>query len=131
MHSDFRWKQRFENYQSSLVELREAVSIENPSKVERAGLIQLFEISFELAWKTLKDLLFYEGYDVNSPRSSLRQAFAAGIITDGELWLRALDDRNLTTHTYNEEKAQHAIENIKEKYAPLLVELERELKGRL
>ena len=131
MHSEFRWKQRFQNYEASLRELRNALEKTEYTTLERAGLIQFFEISFELAWKTLKDLLFYEGYDVNSPKSVLRQAFASGIIIEGELWIRALDRRNLFSHTYNSDLAEEAVNLILEIYSPLLFALETELKGRL
>ena len=131
MHSEFRWKQRFQNYEASLCELRNALEKTEYTTLERAGLIQFFEISFELAWKTLKDLLFYEGYDVNSPKSVLRQAFASGIIIEGELWIKALDIRNLFSHTYNNDLAEEAVKLITEAYSPLLFALETELKGRL
>jgi len=131
MHVDLRWKQRFQNYEASLRELRIAVEKTEYTTLERAGLIQLFEISFELAWKTLKDMLFYEGYDVNSPKAALKQAFASGVITEGELWLKALDGRNLFSHTYNNTLAEEAVELIKYTYSPLLLTLEAELKTRL
>ena len=131
MHTELRWKQRFQNYEASLRELRSAIAKTAYTNLERAGLIQLFEISFELAWKTLKDMLSYEGYDVNSPKSALKQAYASGIITEGELWIRALDGRNLFSHTYDNELAEEAVELIKETYSPLLFTLEDKLKGRL
>ena len=131
MLSDSRWKQRFQNYEASLRELGAALEKTEYTTLERAGLIQFFEISFELAWKTLKDMLFYEGYDVNSPKSTLKQAFANGIITDGELWIKALDGRNLFSHTYNNAMAEEAVETVKKSYSPLLFALETELKRRL
>ena len=131
MHSELRWKQRFQNYEASLRELRGALEKTEYTSLERAGLIQLFEISFELAWKTLKDMLFYEGYDVQSPKAALRQAFASGIIIEGELWIRALDVRNLFSHTYNNALAEEAVKLIKETYSPLLFALATELQGRL
>ena len=131
MHSDFRWKQRYQNYTGALTELENALLQQEYTVLERFGLIQLFEVSFELAWKTLKDLLFYEGYDVTSPRDVIRQAFANGLIQNGESWLKALDSRNLFAHTYNSELAQKAIDNIRKEYAPFLLALRDDLKGRL
>ncbi|MDR2884663.1 MAG: nucleotidyltransferase substrate binding protein [Deferribacteraceae bacterium] len=131
MHSELRWRQRFQNYETSLVELRGALEKTEYTKLERAGLIQLFEISFELAWKTVKDLLSYEGYTINSPKETLRQAFASGIIIEGELWLNALDTRNLFSHTYNNQLAEEAVALIKDMYTPLLFALEATLKSRL
>lgn len=130
MHSDFRWKQRFEHYQSALRELQSALEQKEYTKLERAGVIQLFEVSFELAWKTLKDMLFYEGFDVNSPRGAIKQAFANGLLTEGELWLKALEGRNLFLHTYDSNLAAEAVRLIREEYAPLLFALERALENR-
>ena len=70
--------------------------------MEKEGLIQRFEVSFELSWKLLKDYLEAEGFIVNSPRSAIKQAVENNIITDGELWMDMLYSRNLTTHTYDE-----------------------------
>jgi len=119
---EIRWQQRLENFQKAMVQLETACDQEDYSDLERAGLVQMFEFSFELGWKTLKDLLFYEGYDEKTPRDVIRRAYAVGYIdeSDSELWLDALDKRNLLSHTYNEETAQEAVKLIKEKYAPML-----------
>lgn len=131
MHSDFRWKQRFENYTSSLKEFKIAIDKEDYSTLERAGLIQLFEISFELAWKTLKDILFYEGYNVKSPRETIKKAFENDLIVDAELWLELLEGRNKFSHVYDENMATSAIKVIKEIYSPLLFALEKVLTARM
>lgn len=130
MHSDFRWKQRFEHYRSILKELRAALEKPEFTTLERAGLIQLFEVSFELAWKTLKDMLFYEGFDVNSPHGAVKQAFANGLLSEGELWLKVLEGRNLFSHTYDSNLADEAVRLIREEYAPLLFDLENTLESR-
>ncbi len=91
-----------------------------PSDAERAGLIQFFEMTFELAWKVLKDYLEEEGFRIASPREAVKQAFQAGLVGDGHVWMEALKDRNLTVHTY-EEKVAIAIEKrIRSAYFPLL-----------
>lgn len=131
MHSDFRWKQRFQNFQKSLVDFRSALDKTEYTILEQAGLIQLFEVSFELAWKTLKDLLFYEGYDVNSPRETIKQAFASGILTTSDVWMEAMEGRNRFSHTYDKKLAEDSIRSIRTRYAPLLFELENTLKNRL
>ena len=130
MHSDFRWEERFENYTSSANELKLAIEKKEYTKLERAGLIQMFEVSFELAWKTLKDILFYEGYDVKSPRATIKQAFANDLITDGDIWLELLESRNKFSHVYDENMALSAIKTIKEDYAPILFALQEQLQQR-
>lgn len=127
---DTRWRQRFQNYQKSFTQLKKSVDIVNPSDVERAGLIQFFEMTFELAWKTLKDYLETQGFQVASPRETFKQAFQIQLITKGHEWLEALDDRNLTAHTYDETTAKNIERLIREKYFPLLKELNDSLNSK-
>ncbi|MDP2903265.1 MAG: HI0074 family nucleotidyltransferase substrate-binding subunit [Methylovulum sp.] len=104
-NQDSRWQQRFMQFEKAFVLLQSAMAINKPSVVERAGLIQFFEMAFELAWKFLKDFEEAEGFSVKSPRDAIKQAYQAEIITQGQDWMDALEDRNLTTHTYNENTA--------------------------
>jgi nucleotidyltransferase substrate binding protein (TIGR01987 family) len=69
-----RWRQRLESLQRALAQLRAGMAV-----------IKAYEFSFELSWKTLKDLLHHEGIDALLPREVLRQAFAAGLLQDGQL----------------------------------------------
>ena len=125
---DIRYKQRFENFEKSFLKLQEALDILEPSDIEKAGIIQYFEISFELSWKLMKDYLLYLGYDVNSPRESIKRAFAIGLIDDGEEWLNALIDRNLTVHTYDQEQADEIYQKIANVYFNLLQNLYNKFK---
>lgn len=117
---EIRWKQRFQNFEKVFSQLESSLKIKNPSEVERAGLIQFFELSFELAWKTLKDYLESQGLITQSPRETLKQAFQANLIQEGHGWLEALDNRNLTTHIYDEAIAQKVESLIRERYLLLL-----------
>lgn len=72
---------------------------------DRAGAIQAFEFSFELAWKTIKRILTQKGIDVRSPRDAFREAAANKLIDDPTIWFQFLDKRNLTSHTYDETTA--------------------------
>ncbi|QQR55468.1 nucleotidyltransferase substrate binding protein [Candidatus Peregrinibacteria bacterium] len=126
-----RWQQRYENYIRALKQLEEAAEIIQPSPVEQAGLIQFFEMTFELAWKTLKDHLESKGQLLVSPRDVLKQAFQNGLIQDGEQWLKALQSRNLTAHLYDEKKALELFSEIKTNYLPILIDLRNHLKNEL
>lgn len=131
--AEVRWKQRFENFEKALLLLQEALaakSVLEYSKLEQEGIVQRFEYSFELGWKTLKDRLFYEGYDEKSPRSVIRRAFAVDFIseTQAEHWLDALDARNLLSHTYNETTALMVLKQIEERYGHMLTQLYQRLK---
>ena len=117
-----RWRQRLENFGNALTQLGSACDKTDYSDLERAGLVQMFEFSFELAWKVLKDLLFYEGHDVKSPREVARKSFEMEYITedDSEIFLDAIGKRNLLSHTYEEAVALQAEDLIKNQYYPLL-----------
>ncbi|AEJ20791.1 nucleotidyltransferase substrate binding protein [Gracilinema caldarium] len=128
MDQDIRWKQRFSNYTKALSQLREFIEKEDLSKLEQQGLIQCFEYTFELAWKTMKDYLELEGFIVNSPRSAIQTAFQSGLISDGHLWIDALEKRNLMAHTYDEARAQEANDLIRNYYYHMLVDLHSTLK---
>ncbi|MCR1951620.1 nucleotidyltransferase substrate binding protein [Clostridium sp. DSM 100503] len=93
------------------------------NKFEVQGLIQCFEYTFELAWKTMKDYLEFEGYEVKSPRSTIQIAFQTQLIIEGHIWIDALEKRNLMAHTYDEEVAKQAEELIKSEYYPIIKEL--------
>lgn len=120
MQEDIRYKQRFENFQKSFLLLKSALDIETPSIVEKAGVIQFFETTFELSWKLMKDYLEYLGYDINSPREAIKRSFSIELIDKGDTWLEALVDRNLTVHTYDEATANEVYQAIKINYFSLL-----------
>lgn len=128
---DIRWKQRFQNFEKAYKRLQHAIVVvkgEPDNEVLTAGLIQIYEFTFELAWKTLKDYLEMEGFTVLSPRATIRQAFQSGYLHNAEDWMQALDDGNLTTHTYDEQIAAKVINDIHTKYFFMLGELYQYLK---
>lgn len=116
MKSDIRWRQRFVNFEKAFMRLSKAVMRQEYDELEEAGLIQMFEFTFELAWKVLKDFLESQGYDDKTPRDVIKRGFQLEYIKDGATWLDALEKRNLMTHTYDEVKAKEAVQLIKDKY---------------
>ena len=129
---DIRWMQRFRNYEKAFLQLSRFIQKENLNEMEEQGLIQSFEYTFELAWKTLQDFLEEQsGYlNIKGPRPVIMQAFQDGYISDGEKWMEMLLDRNRTTHTYNEDVARDIIAAIKRDYYNLLDNLYQNLKKR-
>ncbi|MDD2498977.1 MAG: nucleotidyltransferase substrate binding protein [Desulfitobacteriaceae bacterium] len=123
MSTDIRWIQRFNNFKKAFFQLTEFVSKDDLNKFEVQGLIQCFEYTFELAWKTMKDYLEEEGYTVKSPREAIQRAFQVQLIADGHAWIDALEKRNLMAHTYDERKANEAEKLIRIKYYPIIQEL--------
>lgn len=75
------------------------------SDLEKAGTIQYFEFTYELAWKTLKRILNARGKDLNSPKPVFREAAKEGLIKNPENWFEFMEARNETVHTYNKEIA--------------------------
>lgn len=128
---DIRWRQRFENFERSYLLLERTVAITKPTEAERGGLIQFFETTFELAWKTLKDYLESEGFDVKTPRATIKQAFQINLLSDGALWLTMLDDRNRMAHTYDDKESQKIGVTIRESYFPLMQALYSTLKPKV
>ena len=119
-----RWKQRLQNFEKAYVEFQNSCNLKSYSKLERSGFIQTFEFTFELAWKTLQDLLQARGYTGTiGPRPVIEQAFQNGILQDGESWMKMLESRNLTAHCYDEKIAEEIAHQIKTEYFRLISQL--------
>jgi nucleotidyltransferase substrate binding protein (TIGR01987 family) len=122
----------FSNFEKSLQLLVYAMNIKQPDVTQKAGLIQFFEMSFELSWKTLKDYLEEQGFTgINAPRAAIKKGFETNLVADGHLWLQLLEDRNLTTHAYDEEAVTQIETLIHKKYFQLLQQLYLILKEKL
>lgn len=67
---------------------------------DKAGAVQAFEFSYELAWKTMKRVLTVRGEEPGSPKDTFRKAAKEKIINDPEIWFQFQEKRNLTVHTY-------------------------------
>ncbi|MDD4754079.1 MAG: nucleotidyltransferase substrate binding protein [Desulfitobacteriaceae bacterium] len=124
---NIRWKQRFINFEKSYKLLDKYIDQPLDTEIERAGIIQLFEIAFELSWKLMKDYLEDIGYSMKSPRETIKQAYQTGLIDEGHIWIDALTDRNLTVHTYDEKLAKKMTEDIVRIYFPELKRLYEKL----
>jgi nucleotidyltransferase substrate binding protein (TIGR01987 family) len=119
-----RWRQRYENFDKAYKQLEQAIKdFKTLSVLEKEGLIQRFEYTFELAWKTLKDYLEAQEVEANFPREVIKASFHYGLIEKGEVWMDMLEKRNVLAHTYDEERFQFAIKMIKEKYFQAISEL--------
>ena len=122
--------QKIENYNSALAQLEQAVAIYQKSQQDalyRDGLIQRFEFTVELSWKSLKAYLEDQGFVLaaSSPRAVLKDAYAAGVIQDAERWNRILTARNITSHVYDEKTADGVAAQICNDFLPVLQALGR------
>ena len=114
-----RWDERVSDLNNAISRLEE--SIEDSKKIElstlKDGVIQRFEFTMELSWKALKNYLNSEGVEeAITPKSTVRAAFKVGIIKNIDIWIKMLDDRNLTSHTYNQLIADEIYERIVDEY---------------
>lgn len=128
MEQDIRWVQRFDSYTKACKRVLEITESDRGvfdlSELEKEGLIQRFEYTFELAWKVLQDYLLFLGFQFQTgPNSTLQTAFENGLISNHDGWRRMAKARITTSHTYNEGDADEIVSNIYNEYACLLSEL--------
>lgn len=117
-----RFTERQADARLSAARLAEAVA-QPASDLVRDATIQRFEFTFETVWKALQLYLTHQGQECQGPRPTLKMAFAHGIIPtpeEADPWLEMLEDRNLTSHAYDEELAVQIHKRIAVVYAPLL-----------
>ena len=124
MDEKARWHYRFDNYKRAFNLLRQAMELKSEkslSNLEIEGVIQRFEYTWELAWKTLKDYLESDGLVLEkiTPKAVIVASIEAKIITDREVWMNALDDRNRMSHVYSDAAFAEVVENIEKKYLSL------------
>lgn len=117
-----RFIERQTDVRESAARLAEAIA-QPESELIRDATIQRFEFTFEVVWKTLKLYLERQGHECGGPRPTLRKAFAENLISspeEADLWFQMLEDRNLTSHAYDEALANRIHRHIVRDYAPLL-----------
>ena len=124
MAEEIRWQYRFQNFSRACSLLREAFEreIAELNDLEKEGIIQRFEFTFELGRNTLKDRMEYDGVAMDSvtPRSVIRTAAATGLISDGKTWIDMLEDRRNTSLSYDIALFEEVLGNIRDNYLPIL-----------
>ncbi len=132
MSDKARWQYRFDNYKRAFHLLRDAIDAKRErtlSDLEEEGVIQRFEYTWELAWKTLKDYLENDGFALSkiTPKAVIVAAIEAKIITNHVQWMNALDDRNKMSHVYSHDVFSQVIDNIEQHYLSLFDDLYQKL----
>jgi len=129
-NKDIRWKQRFHNYEKALSQLQKFIDKgDELNELEQQGMIQAFEYNFELSWNLIKDYYEYQGVtEIQGSRDAFRLAFNRGLIIDGESWMRMIESRTKTSHTYNEDTANEIVTAILNTYFNLFIELRATMK---
>ncbi|PJG86051.1 nucleotidyltransferase substrate binding protein [Conservatibacter flavescens] len=123
-----RSQQRFENYHKAVHHLKRAIeeNANTNSDLIKEGIIQRFEITHELAWKLMKDILIEAGErDVLASRIATKRAYNLGLINQGEVWMEMIESCNRTAHTYNELILETEFNKIIKQYLPLFIEFEQ------
>ncbi|OIP36762.1 nucleotidyltransferase [Candidatus Desantisbacteria bacterium CG2_30_40_21] len=124
-------KYAVEKFTNGFERLKEAIQ-EAKDDLDKDGAIQRFEFTFELLWKALKIFLEYQGLVVNTPRESLKEAFRINLLgRDEEIFLNMLEDRNRTSHIYDEETSEEIFERIKTDYIQSIEKVLDNLRGKI
>lgn len=135
MEKDIRWTQRFSNFQKAIIQLKEAIDLFHQralSKLEEQGLIQCFEYTYELGWKTIRDFLQNHGSaEIYGSKDAVREGFRLGIIQDGQGWMDMIKSRNQTSHIYDEQAVKEIVNLIIKDYYSLLLSLEKTLDAKM
>lgn len=123
---DVRWIQRFGNYSKALGQLSKFIEKKELNELEKQGLIQAFEYTYELAWNTIKDFFENQGETgIHGSRDAFRLAFRRGLVENGQTWMDMIKSRSLTTHTYNQEVADAIADAIFNTYYTEFARLEK------
>lgn len=122
---------KYENFCASLLNMKEIYNYSEPfDNVVLTGLVGLYEICFEQSWKMMKAILEAHGFEAGatgSPKIILKTAYKAGMIKDEKLWLKALQERNNVTHSYNREIALEIVAGAKDKFYDMFCVLKEEI----
>jgi nucleotidyltransferase substrate binding protein (TIGR01987 family) len=100
-------------FSRAIVRLEEVLELDK-TDITRDSAIKRFEICFYLAWKAIKNYARNEGVECNSPRMCFKTAFNLNLIDYDEKWLKSIEDRNTTSHLYNEKLADQVYQRLPE-----------------
>ena len=130
-NEDIRWIQRFNNFNKALNSLIKAIdeyNEDNTDEVVKVGMIKFFEMTYELAWNTMKDYYENQGETgIQGSKDAIKLSFSRGLITDAKKWFDMVDSRKLSVHTYNEDTANEVARDISETYINLFIQLQTRL----
>ncbi len=124
--TDIRWHQRLSNFTKALSQLASAVELSRAralSELEMQGMIQAFEFTHELSWNVMKDYLNDQdgGLSLGGSKDATRLAFSRGLISNGEVWMEMIKDRNLSSHTYDQQAVLSIVSRVTESYLDLFI----------
>ena len=122
-----QFMKKLENFTNSLSILAEAdFKLAESNDIYRTGIIGQFNLTFELAWKALQEIMrmhSVEGAATGSPREILQLGYNIGLINASEVWLLMLKKRNTSVHIYNEDEIDEMIMLIRDSFIPAFIVL--------
>lgn len=126
---------KLDNFANCLDILKQAdFDLADSNDIYRMGVVGQFNLTFELAWKALQEVLRMhgvEGAEIGSPREILQVGYKVGFVNDSSVWLLMLKKRNTSIHIYNEEEIDELIVFIRDSFIPAFTELEETLQEKL
>lgn len=130
-HENIRWEQRFQRFTKALLQLKLFIDRgDSLNNLEEQGMIQAFEYTYEMAWNTMKDYLNNQGpTKIQGSRTAFATALQFRLITDGDKWSQMVDDRNESSHSYDEEITEKLTGAIRENYYPLMLQFRHKMES--
>lgn len=126
---------KLDNFSSCLDVLRRAdFEIADENEIYRTGIIGQFNLTFELAWKALQEILKLHGAadaEIGSPMEILQLGYKLGFLNDSAVWLLMLKKRNVSVHLYNEDDIDEMILLVRDSFIPAFSALEKTLREKL
>lgn len=129
------YMKKLDNFENCLDILKQAdFELADSNDIYRMGVVGQFNLTFELAWKALQEVLRMhgvEGAETGSPREILQVGYKVGFVNDSSVWLLMLKKRNTSIHIYNEEEIDELIVFIRDSFIPAFTDLEETLQEKL
>ena len=126
---------KLDNFSSCLDMLRRAdFEIAEENEIYRTGIIWQFNLTLELAWKALQEILKLHGAagaETGSPREILQLGYKLGFLNDSAVWLLMLKKRNVSVYLYNEDDIDEMILLVRDSFIPAFSALEKTLREKL
>jgi len=122
---------KINNFIKAIRRLKEAINLKEGNPLGVDAVIKRFEFTFEMAWKSVKTVLEYEGVSCKTPRECLKKAYQFDYIEAEEIWLNMLEDRNLISHIYDQKEAEALCKKIGGDYIKCMEKLEKIFQKRL
>lgn len=129
------YMKKLDNFANCLDILKQAdFELADSNDIYRMGVVGQFNLTFELAWKALQEVLRMhgvEGAETGLPREILQVGYKVGFVNDSSVWLLMLKKRNTSIHIYNEEEIDELIVFIRDSFIPAFTDLEETLQEKL